>query len=86
MKVLVVREECHGFLFVAEDLKAVKCELLRTNWVQGGCTSYWNEAKGEWESLEEIYGENWQESFMGFDKDDLDAMGFYIQETEVVRE
>ncbi|MBO5824627.1 MAG: hypothetical protein J6Q93_06710 [Prevotella sp.] len=44
MKVLIVREECHGLIFVAGSLDAVKRELLRSNWVQGGC-SCWNEAK-----------------------------------------
>ena len=85
MKVLVVKEEYHGLIFVADSLDAVKRELLRTNWVQGGC-SCWNEAKKDWDCLEDTYGENWEEPYMGFDTEDLENMGFYIQEWEVVRE
>ena len=85
MKVLVVDEECHGVIFVAADLTAVKRELLRTGWVNGGNTC-WNKAKQYWDYLVNTYGDNWQESYMGFDIGDLENMGFYIREWTVVRE
>ena len=84
MKVLIVKEEYHGVIFVAADLMAVKRELLRTGWVNGGCIC-WNEAKRDWDGLVDTYGENWQASYMGFDVYDLENMGFYIQEWEVVQ-
>lgn len=85
MKVLVVKEEDHGIIFVAADLTAVKRELLRTGWVNGYNTC-WNEAKQDWDWLVGTYGDNWQEPYMGFDTEDLENMGFYVQEWEVVHE
>jgi hypothetical protein len=82
MKVLIVKEECHGFIFVADSLDAVKRELLRSNWVNSGCPC-WDEAKDDWNCLEDIYGENWKEVYMSFDEEGLENMGFYIQEVEV---
>lgn len=86
MKVFIVRDEDHGSLFVAANLGVVKRELIRTNWVHGH-SLVWNCEKHDyWDSLLEVYGENWRESFMDFGVEDLENLGIYVKEIEVVQD
>jgi uncharacterized protein (DUF1015 family) len=36
--------------------------------------------------LEELYGENWKEVYMNFDKEDMENMGFYLEDEELIEE
>jgi hypothetical protein len=36
--------------------------------------------------LIELYGENWKEVSMNFDKEDMEIMGFYLEDEELIEE
>ena len=86
-KVIIVNEENHGTIFVAANEEAAKRALLETDWVDNYSSIYMedrvNEFNNHFLSLEEIYGENWQEAFMGFNAEQMENMGFYFREVEV---
>lgn len=88
--VFVVSEESHGIIGVATSMTAAKCFLLANNWVTAYTTLYVKEREdedeGHWSFLIDLYGENWKETYMGFDTDLLADMGFYLREEEVYEE
>lgn len=82
MTIYVVSEENHGEIIYAISEESAKRALLETDWVNGG-TDIWIENKeekygGHYESLLNLYGENWKEEFMKMDDEALEYMGFYI--------
>lgn len=88
--VFVVSEESHGTIGVATSMTAAKRFLLATNWVNAHAMLYVEEREDEdgehWFPLIDLYGENWKETYMGFDTDLLADMGFYLREEEVYEE
>ena len=87
MTIYVVSEENHGEIIYAATEEAAKRALIDTDWVNGG-TDIWVKNKeekygGHYESLLDLYDENWKEEFMKMDSDALERMGFYINEQEV---
>lgn len=90
MKVIIVKEDNHGFIGVAASMIAAKRFLLATDWVDAYTTLYVKERENEdgehWFSLIDLYGENWKEAYMGFDTNLLANMGFYFREVEVYKE
>ena len=90
MNVIIVKEENHGFIGVAASMTAAKRFLLSTHWVTAHTMLYVEEREDEdgehWFSLIDLYGENWEEAYMGFDTDLLADMGFYFREEEVYEE
>lgn len=85
MEIVVIVEENHGNIGVAENYKAAKQWLIRKGWVDQHSDIY-NRDTSEWESLIELYGENWKEVFMNFDKKDMENMGFYLEDGELIEE
>lgn len=85
MEIVIIREENHGFIGVATTDKAAKQWLIRKGWVEQYSDIY-NPDTSKWESLEELYGENWKEAYMNFDKEDMENMGFYLKEKELIEE
>ena len=90
MKVIIVKEDNHGFIGVAASMTAAKRFLLATDWVNAYTPLYVEECEDEdgehWFSLIDLYGENWKEAYMGFDTNLLANMGFYFREVEVYKE
>lgn len=90
MKVIIVKEDNHGFIGVAASMTAAKRFLLATDWVNAYTPLYVEEREDEdgehWFSLIDLYGENWKETYMGFDTNLLANMGFYFREVEVYKE
>ena len=87
MTIYVVSEENHGEIIYAASEEAAKRALLETDWANGG-TDIWIENEeekygGHYESLLNLYGENWKEEFMKMDDEALEHMGFYIHDYEV---
>ena len=82
MKIIVIDEECHGAIGYAMNKRAAKQFLIDTDWVSEHSTR-WSEEKQKWESLEEVYGENWSEEFLNFTEEQMEDMGYYLQEEEV---
>lgn len=84
MKVFIIKEERHGDIGVAISEKAAKQFMLRDGWVSC-CSDIWTR-NGQCKTLYQLFGNNWQEGFMGLNRDDLDAMGFCLWEMEVEEE
>ena len=85
MEIVIIHEENHGFIGVATTNKAAKQWLIREGWVNQYSDIY-NHDTSKWENLEELYGENWKETYMNFDTNLLNDMGFYFREEEVYEE
>ena len=85
MEIVIISEENHGFIGVATTDKAAKQWLIRAGWVD--CyTEFWNPTTNMSSSLEELHGENWKEAYMNFDKEDMENMGFYLRNEELIEE
>jgi hypothetical protein len=85
MEIVVISEENHGFIGVATTHKAAKQWLIREGWVDRYSDIY-NHDTSKWESLEELYGENWKEVYMNFDEEDMENIGFYLHDKELIEE
>lgn len=67
MKVIIIREECHGTIGVATSIKAAVKWLIESTWLEAyteGDTRY-NKELGKWVYVTVLdkYGENWKEVF-----------------------
>lgn len=79
-KVIVISEECHGTIGVAENFQKAKEYLLESGWVN----EFWDYyAPGTDFSVPivDAFGENWQEKFLEMDKNDFDG-SFYFYEMD----
>lgn len=90
MKVYTIGEENHGQIGIAVSYKAALQWLIASNWV-GQYNDIWCSNENErWgghnTTLDELYGENWKEKFLQFSKGQLENMGFYIHEEELIEE
>ena len=85
MEIIVIYEDNHGIIGVATTNKAAKQWLIRKGWVDQYSDIY-NPDTSKWESLKELYGENWKEAYMNFDKEEMECMGFYLKEKELIGE
>ena len=85
MEIVIIVEENHGNIGVAANYKAAKQWLIRKGWVDQYSEIY-NCDTSKWESLEELYGENWKEAYMNFDKEEMECMGFYLNDDELIEE
>ena len=92
MTIIIVHEENHGTILCAKDCNAAKRALLATDWVNSGsdvwCPDMREEAlmdAGEYRSIKEQYGDNWEEVFLSdlFDDTKLDLMGFHFRKEEL---
>ena len=92
MTIIIVYEENHGVILCAKDYNAAKRALIETDWVNGSCDIWCpdmrNEAPiftGEFRSIKDVYGDNWEEVFLSdlFDDTRLDLMGFHFRKEEV---
>lgn len=58
--VIVIEEECHGFIGIAHDIPSVIDFLCQNDWLTEH-TEIYLEHKGI--SVRSVYGENWREYF-----------------------
>ena len=66
--VIIINEECHGFIGVARDVPSAINFLWQNNWLSG-CTEI--PIAHEWVSVESVYGKNWCEHFKKCTLDEL---------------
>ena len=92
MTIIIVYEENHGAVLCAKDYNAAKRALIETDWVNSGsdvwCPDMREEAlmdAGEYRSIKDEYGDNWEEVFLSdlFDDTKLDLMGFHFRKEEL---
>ena len=88
--VLLIYEDEHGVIGAATSLKAAKQFLLRHKWATGHSYTWVNDRLNEngdhYFHLNEAYGDNWKEAFMGFSNGELGNMGFCVQKSELIEE
>lgn len=82
MTVVTVYEENHGMILVAANDDAAKRALVETDWVNGGSTCDKPDGS-DWDYLEAIYGNDWKETFLAFNREQLNNMGFYFRTEEL---
>ena len=81
--VIVIEEECHGFIGIAHDVPSVIDFLCQNDWLTEHtdiCLEH------EWSSVLSIYGKNWCEYFKERTLNELkDIFGgrFYFREEKV---
>ena len=81
--VIVINEECHGFICVAQDVTSVVDFLCQDGWLNEYTEIY---VAHELSSVRSVYGENWREYFKGCTLDELQNMldaCFYFHEEKV---
>lgn len=90
MKVCTIGEENHGFIGVAASHKAALQWLVASDWVDKYSEIWCPDESKRWgghnKMLSDLYGENWKEEFLQFSVDQLENMGFYIREEELIEE
>lgn len=60
--VIVIEEECHGFIGIAHDVSSVIDFLRQNDWLNEYTEIY---IEHELSSVRSVYGENWCEYFKG---------------------
>ena len=60
--VIVIEEECHGFIGIAHDVPSVIDFLCQNDWLNEYTEIY---IEHELSSVRSVYGENWCEYFKG---------------------
>jgi hypothetical protein len=90
MKVYTIGEENHGFIGVAASHKAALQWLVTSDWVDQYSEIWCPDENERWgghnKMLGDLYGDNWKEEFFQFSADQLENMGFYIREEELIEE
>lgn len=79
MTITVVSEENHGPIIYAKDDDAAKCALLETQWVDRWSEMWCTDSspnEGEYRSLEDMYGDDWKNRYMAFNRAELELMGY----------
>lgn len=66
--VIVINEECHGFIGVARDVPSVINFLCQIDWLNEYTEIH---LVDKWSSVQSAYGENWREYFKGLTLDEL---------------
>jgi hypothetical protein len=90
MKGCTIGEENHGFIGVAANRKAAKQWLVASDWVNHYSDIWCPDKNARWgghnKTLEDLYGEDWKEQFLQFSDEQLENMGFYIHEVDLIQE
>lgn len=88
MKVIIINEECHGFIGVADSVIHAIDFLINEDWLNENTNIYRCVGNGKWigKSLKEKFGANWKQIIKQFcleDFNDVFEGGFLLWE-EVV--
>ena len=81
--VIVINEECHGFIGVARDVPSVIDFLYQNDWLNEYTEIH---LVYNWSSVRNVYGENWREYFKECTLDELQNIFdgcFYLHEEKV---
>lgn len=87
MTITVVIEESHGPIIYAKDDEAAKRALLEMRWVDQfsdvWCSDMSDGADGDYRALGDVYGDNWKEQYLSFDRNKLELMGYLFYTEDV---
>ena len=70
-KVMVINEESHGVIGVAQDFKAALLFLIKEHWIDKNTYIYFDDTKGRWITAYEAFGEEWQSKIFTIEEDVL---------------
>lgn len=79
---ILISEENHGTILAAMSEEAAKRALLETDWINA-YTSIWMPDEDRYVELIDLFGENWQEAYMGFTDEQMEYMGFYFKKVKL---
>lgn len=91
MKVIVIEEECHGFIGIVQDEKDIVNFLMEEDWLNAGTgIPTFNSTKKEWEypSIENVLGENWKRILKSKSLEELNDIfdgSFWFREEKVYK-
>ena len=81
--VYTIAEDCHGDIGIAESVKEAKQWLVDSEWVQSYC-ELWNPQTKESKPICDLFTD-WKKWFVEeATEEDLENMGFYIHEEEMI--
>lgn len=80
--VFLIREESHGIIGIATTRRAGMVHLLEAHWVDE-YAEIWNPDTHEYNQLKDLYGDDWKDTFLSFNDEDLENMGFSLREEEL---
>jgi hypothetical protein len=84
-KVILVSEDNHGLLCVVKDFQSAVDYLIKENWIDEA-TEVYVDAKSKWASLEEFFGENWEEEVHHLSRESFEELfdeSIYLEDAEV---
>ena len=85
MEIVIISEDNHGVIGTATTDKAAKQWLIREGWVDK-YSEIWNPDTDENHTLIEVYGDNWENAYINFDREYMECMGFYFHDEELIEE
>lgn len=59
--VVVINEECHGFIGIAKDFKNAIYFLIDNGWLNGATDVYY---ENKWVPLAAVFGEDWEDKIL----------------------
>ena len=68
-KVIIINEECHGFIGVAHDVPSAIDFLIEEGWLHELTEIF--AANKSWTTVQAEFGNNWEEHFKSLSFDDL---------------
>lgn len=88
MTITVVSEESP--IIYAKNDDAAKRALLETQWVtqfsEVWCPDMSEDSPmdaGDYRTLKDVYGDNWEEQYLSFDRNKLELMGYHFYTVEL---
>lgn len=85
MKVIIIREECHGTIGVATSIKEAVEWLIESGWIVADTEgdAHYDKGASTWVSttLLDKYGENWDKVFPNLPEEEIENFldgGFYF--------
>ena len=66
--VVIINEECHGFIGIAKDYENAIYFLIDHGWLNGATDVYYGD---KWVSLTAVLGEDWESKILAFGFDDF---------------
>lgn len=81
--VIIIKEECHGFIGIAKDFKNAIYFLVDNHWLDGTTEICYG---NKWGSIDTIFGEDWENKILALGFDDFCDIfygSFYLDTEEI---
>ena len=81
--VVIINEECHGFIGIAKDFENAVYFLIDRGWLNGATDVYYGD---KWVPLASVLGEDWENKILALGLDDFCDFfdgSFYLDTDEI---